>query len=204
MLLFPDIILPGILPTTLHGDHPLEELNFHLGSFVFVHATGFLKHCARPPLRQKEKKGKKKSVSWRNTVGSLTVWKARKDMTQSVKAAAAPRGSWETDVLNPSAKQSGSASSLTPVGRGLIPVEAIVQFLTGRRRNRVVLFQLWLCDSCMSTRIVRGHELLFMAETPFNSFVQCPEGRGEKKKIHWKRNNMTRTQSRSFVSCTAA
>lgn len=89
--------------------------------------------------------------------------------------------------MNPSVTQSSSASSLTPVGRGLIPVEAIVQFLTGRRRNRVVLFQLWLCDSCMSTRIVRGHELFFMAETPFNSFVQCPEGRGEKKEIHWKR-----------------
>lgn len=60
MLPFPDIILPGILPTTLHGDHPLEELHFHLGSFVFVHATGFLKHCARPPLGKKKKRKKKK------------------------------------------------------------------------------------------------------------------------------------------------
>lgn len=60
MLPFPDIILPRILPTTLHGDHPLEELNFHLGSFVFVHATGFLKHCARPPLGKKKKKENKK------------------------------------------------------------------------------------------------------------------------------------------------
>lgn len=77
-------------------------------------------------------------------------------------------------------------------GGGLVPVEAIVQFLTGRRRNRAVLFQLWLCDSCMSTRIVRGYELFLMAETPLNGFVQRPEGRGLKKttktktKIHWK------------------
>lgn len=41
----------------------------------------------------------------------------------------------------------------------------------------------------MSTRIVRGYELFFMAETPFNSFVQCPEGRGEKNPLETKQHD---------------
>lgn len=70
MLPFPDTILPGILPTTLHGDHPLEELNFlGLGLVCVCACDGVSETLRPPPFRQK----KEKSVSWRNTVGSLMV-----------------------------------------------------------------------------------------------------------------------------------
>lgn len=111
------------------------------------------------------------------------VWKARKDMTQSVTAAAAPRGSWETDVMNPSATQSSSASSLTPVGWGVNSCwsDSPVSHRQKAEQSCVV--------STLALRLlhVDPHRswlwvIFFMAETPFNSFVQCPEGRGEKKK----------------------
>lgn len=67
-------------------------------------------------------------------------------------------------------------------GAGVIPVKAKVQFLTGWRRYRVVLFQLWLCDSCMSTRIVCGFELFFRAETPLKVLCKVLGRRGKQKK----------------------
>lgn len=181
----------------------LKRSTFTWARVCFCACDGVSEMLRPPPAKKKEKKKKDVFHCWQfdgmkssqgyNTVSngcSSSAWLMRNRCYESLsntvklRLLSDSRGGWG----------------------GLIPVEAIVHFLTGRRRNRAVLFQLWLCDSCMTTRIVRGYVLFLMAETPLNSFVQHPEGKGKKKKKSTgnEQHDEKDAQAGFFFSCKAA
>lgn len=94
---------PALNPSNDPSCHVFTE---ELRTFIrackcFVHAIGFYS----PQFRFLAKKKNKKQHS-----SLLTIWKACKNMTQSVNANAAPHSSWETDAPVPSASSTSSPS----------------------------------------------------------------------------------------------
>lgn len=136
-----------------------------------------------------------RSRFWAKNSSLLTIWKACKNMTQPANANTAPHSSWETDVLVPSASQSSTSSSPSPAGVKSCWTDS--QLLTGRRWDRVVLFQLWLYNSVFQT-------LSFTAMSCLNGWTLLSHAPERSSRNYWKNNHMTRRkQSLNSVSCIA-